>query len=378
MKLIDVVKWDGGPNVFAYRFPETELNTKAQLIVTESQEAVLLKEGQFYGPYGPGRHVLNTKNVPFLTPAMTAIFTGGRSPFTAEVWFVQKAIPLDLKWGTVTPIQIEDPRYHIMLPIRAFGQYGLQVVNAKKFLAKLTGRVAYFTTDILTSYFRGIIVTQVKDCIASCLNEKNISVLQISNLMVEISGNLEEKISVVMEEYGLRTMSFTVSSINTDDNDPAVKQLKSALAKKAEMNIIGYTYQQERSFDTMEAAAGNPGGGAVMNAGIGLGLGVAAGVPMGNAMTGIVQNLNTATVKKCPKCGAEVKEDAKFCPGCGNPMTPPEAPAAAKCPKCGAACQNNIKFCPECGAKIRPNCRNCGVELNGNTKFCPECGAKQE
>ena len=138
MKLIDVVKWDGGPNVFAYRFPETELNTKAQLIVTESQEAVLLKEGVYYGPYGPGRHVLDTKNVPFLTKTMAALFTAGRSPFTAEVWFVQKAIPLDLKWGTVTPIPIEDPQYHIMLPVRAFGQYGLQVINAKKFLTKLS------------------------------------------------------------------------------------------------------------------------------------------------------------------------------------------------------------------------------------------------
>ena len=34
---------------------------------------------------------------------------------------------------------------------------------------------------------------------------------------------------------------------------------KDALAKKAEMNIIGYNYQQERSFDTLEGAAKNPG-----------------------------------------------------------------------------------------------------------------------
>lgn len=167
MEIIDVVKWDAPPHEFAFRFPETNLNTKTQLIVSESQEAVFVKEGQFFGPFGPGRHVLDTKNYPFLTALVSHLISGGKSPFTAEVWFVQKAIPLDLKWGTSVPIQIEDPQYHIMLPVRAFGQYGLQVENSKKFLAKMVGRVPVFTTETLVSYFRGIIITHVKNCISS-------------------------------------------------------------------------------------------------------------------------------------------------------------------------------------------------------------------
>ena len=46
--IIDVLKWDAAPRVFAYRFENCELNYKSQLIVTESQEAVLVKEGLFY------------------------------------------------------------------------------------------------------------------------------------------------------------------------------------------------------------------------------------------------------------------------------------------------------------------------------------------
>ena len=285
MKIIEVLKWDAVPRVFAYKYPNVELNTKTQLIVAESQEAVFVKEGQFYGPLGPGRHVLDTKNYPFLTNFVSQLVTGGVSPFPAEVWFVQKAIPLDIKWGTMDPIQVEDPKYHIILPIRAYGQYGIQIVNSQKFLSKLVGRVPVFVEKTLSAYFRGIIITRVKDCIGSCLIDQNISVLQIANKLNAISDFLQEKISSDLENYGVKVVSFMVNSISTDDKDSAVARLKEALAKKAEMNIIGYTYQQERSFDTMETAAGNQGnGGGMMNAGIGLGMGVGIGTPMGNIM----------------------------------------------------------------------------------------------
>lgn len=59
---------------------------------------------------------------------------------------------------------------------------------------------------------------------------------------------------------------------------PAVKQLKAALAKRAEMDILGYNYQKERTFDTLNTAAGNQGtAGGVMGAGIGVGLGFSIG-----------------------------------------------------------------------------------------------------
>ena len=378
MKLVEVVKWDGFPDMFAYRFPETALNTKVQLIVTESQEAVFLKEGEFYGPFGPGRHVLDTKNLPFLTSLATSFLTGGVSPFTAEVWFVQKAIPLDLKWGTNVPIQVEDPKYHIMLPVRAFGQYGLQITNSQKFLAKLVGRIPTFTTDILDAYFKGIIISHAKDCISKYLVEKGISILQISTRILEISELLQEKISEAMDDYGLQTLSFTVHSVTTDENDSAVQQLKAALAKKAEMDIIGYTYHQERSFDTMETAAGNPGGGAVMNAGIGMGMGVGLGIPIAGAMKNFAENLTAEQVTKCPNCNASIKGNAKFCPECGNALRQTFSEDSIKCRNCGAKISSNIKFCPECGVRINIFCKKCGTELNGTEKFCPECGTARE
>lgn len=45
MALIDVVTWtpDGGEFIFAYKYPESNLSTYTQLVVYESQEALLFQ-----------------------------------------------------------------------------------------------------------------------------------------------------------------------------------------------------------------------------------------------------------------------------------------------------------------------------------------------
>jgi hypothetical protein len=55
------------------------------------------------------------------------------------------------------------------------------------------------------------------------------------------------------------------------------------------MGIVGFNYQQERSFDVLETAAGNEGNsGNVMGAGLGLGIGAGIGGSMGQFMNNVV------------------------------------------------------------------------------------------
>ena len=61
MALIDVVKWDDPGDLLVWKFPSTELSTATQLIVNESQEALLFKDGQRCDTFGAGRYTLSTK-----------------------------------------------------------------------------------------------------------------------------------------------------------------------------------------------------------------------------------------------------------------------------------------------------------------------------
>lgn len=430
MAIVEVVKYNGASNVFAWKYPSEELGTWTQLIVNEFQEAVLYKGGKALDVFGSGRHTLDTKNIPILNKIINLPF-GGRSPFTAEVWYVNKLFKLDIKWGTASPIQIQDPKYGVFVPVRANGMFGIRIDDSKKFLVKLVGTMPGFDEQSVIKYFRGLYITKVKDAISSYVVKKGISVLEINAYIDELSSFMKEKIQPEMADYGISLASFYVNEISIPEDDPAVKKLKDALAKKAEMNIIGYSYQQERSFDTMESAVKNDSMGAApfMGAGMGIGMGVGVGGAMAGSMSGIagqmkfdakdntiecpnchskmdkgqrfcgscgfdIQQEATSSgakkIIKCAKCGAENK-GSKFCMDCGKKYIPcPECGAdmnegdtmcgvcgyelPKKCPECGADLSKGTKFCPECGASVVKKCPKCGIAIEGDPKFCPECG----
>lgn len=354
MAIVEVVKYNGDPGMLAWKFPSEELGTWTQLIVNESQEAILFKDGKALDVFESGRHTLETQNIPILNKIINLPF-GGKSPFAAEVWFVNKLSSLDVKWGTPSPIQIQDSRYGIFVPVRANGMFGIRVEDAGKFLVKLVGTMPSFDKAMLVNHFRGLCVTKVKDTLSSYLLKKQISVMEINAYIDELSGYMKERIEPDMAEYGIRLINFYVNEISVPEEDPSVQKLKDALAKKAEMNIIGFDYRQERSFNALEGAATNPGssGALFMGAGIGTGMGLGMGNTMGAAFGEIGREIRTDRTEEslnsgqeqqmlCPGCGSRILVRGKFCPECGIPL-------AKQCPKCGTAIEGAPKFCPECG-----------------------------
>ena len=383
MAIVKVVKYDGRPDVFAWKFPHEELGTWTQLIVNESQEAVLFKGGQALDVFGPGRHTLETGNIPLLNKIINLPF-GGKSPFKAEVWYINRLHSLDIKWGTSVPIQLQDPKYKVFLPLRAFGQFGIQIDQSKQFLTKLVGTMPTFDQSSVTNLFKGLYLTKVKDAISTYLVKKDVSMLEINAYLLELSAHLQERIAPEFEEYGIRLINFFVKNVNVPEDDPAVMQLKAALSKRAEMDIIGFNYTQERSFDTLEGAATNPGSGqaGLMGAGIGMGMGFGIGGQMGNQMGQLTQEMNlgggapapsaerAADIIKCSGCGHDCASNRRFCTECGTALS-------KSCPGCNEPiARKDAKFCPECGESLQKKCGECGAQVEGDPKFCPECGNK--
>lgn len=393
MALLNVIKYEGGPNIFAWKYPNSELTTATQLIVNESQEAIFFKGGQALDIFGPGRHTLETKNIPILSKLINIPF-GGRSPFSAEIWYVNKINSLDIKWGTPTPIPLFDPFLMVDVKVRSFGQFGIRIENSKKFLEKLVGTLAIFNAENIVSYFKGEYLKRCTAMISSYFTQKNIGILQINTHLESLSDYIKDKMDDVMNDYGISLLSFSVNSITADENDSSYQYVKEAMANSAktrweetaktdtkayEQHSLGYTYQQQRSYDVMEQAASNESGmqNQFMDMGMGLAMGNKMGAVIGTQMGDIAAVMNVTpditsdSTKVCPKCNFPVNENQKFCGNCGAAI---QTANSVTCIHCGASIGNNIKFCTECGKPQQIRCEKCNAEIQGSTKFCPECG----
>ncbi len=306
MAIIDVVKYDGSDEIFAWKFPSENLRLGTQLVVKTSQHAFFIKGGQVLDEFKEGTYTLKSGNIPLLHKVINIPF-GGDSPFQAEVWYINMISKLDNKWGTPTPIQLEDPKYNIIVPVRAFGQFGMSIENPKLFLQTLVGNMKQFSTEKVVEYFQGKVISSITSAIGKKMVLEGISVLQIHVLLDDLSEYCKEKIQQEFFNYGIKVENFYLMSINIPESDPSVIKLKEAKDLAAKVNIAGKdVYHADRSYDVLDKAAQNEGTmGGTMGAGMGLGLGFG----MGNQMGDMTNKMNVGQ-----------KQESQ------NPQTPPPPP----------------------------------------------------
>lgn len=184
--------------------------------------------------------------------------------------------------------------------------------------------------------------------------------------------------------------------------DAQIEAQKTKLAGFAEAEVMqaqGFNKKDEFELEKQKAwaagvgqmGANGGGGGGIVGDMAGIGVGMAAAGMIGSQMGGIFGQMNGAQAPaqpqtqqapqpeapakiKCPKCGAELPENAKFCLECGEKI---EILGENEmiCPHCGKKTPKG-KFCIDCGGALVRKCPKCGTEVPPNGKFCLECGEK--
>lgn len=390
MAIIDLVRWSpqGTKTIYAWRFPETNLSTYTQLVVQESQEAVLFSKGQVVGKFGPGKHTLNTENLPILR-SLFGIPFGGKNPFTAEVWFVNKIQTFSIDWA-VSKMPIHDPDYNTQLPLVAGGRYGLKVNDAEKFLIKSVGTKTEFTQDDLTNQFFGEFSTKTKSQIAQYVIKHHVGFKYLSAYLDELSEYLKGVLNPFWDNLGLKLLQFNITTIDIDKSTEEGRKVAEAIATQATMSITGHTWQQEQMFNTANNAVdgfGNGNGGLIgglmaMNMMGGMGGGAVGSGMMnpqfnqpnfgGNNQQGGNFNQEPQQQVKmvyCSNCAKKFPSTTRFCPHCGDEYNP--------CPKCGTDNDKNAKRCVSCGTPLQSgggNCLHCNAPMMAGATFCGNCG----
>ncbi len=431
--LASIIKYEGDNETLVWKHPIEDFNFGSQLIVHESQEAIFFRDGQALDLFGAGRYTLQTQQLPLLEK-IYKLPTDTEGTFHSEVYFVNLATQMGIKWGTDSKVRLFDPASGLHIEIGASGEFNIRVTDSRKLLLKVVGTTGGLGQDQLLGigngkgFFRSMVMTQVKSYLAQTIKENAINILEIDEHLMALSGALRERINAALDEYGLTMPEFYVSRIVTPDDDPNFRRMKEQYAEQyllvrqegirkaeaeaaadrkaveaqtaARMKIIGaqgeaealkiqkqaeaeaYRMQAEaeaaemrmKGYTYQQETSRQVGLEAMKN---GLGGGANAAGALGD-LAGLGVSLGAM--------GSVIgmTKDAL------NPMTQDAAQMGAAvgaavaggwdCPVCG---HKNIttNFCPDCGGK-KPesktgwDCAQCGTK-NIQSKFCPNCGAKK-
>ncbi len=239
MELISVIKYEGSSEVIAHKHPKEDFTFGSQLIVHESQEALFLKDGKALDLFTAGRHTLSTYNIPLLRDLMK-LGTGGENVFHAEVYFINMATLMGIRWGTDSKVRLFDPASGLHVEIGASGNFNIRVNDSKKLIVKIVGTTEGLLQEQIageglsygTSKFRALVINRVKSQMARVIKEQNINILEIDAYLDVLSEHLKNVINEDLDEYGLIMPEFYVTTVMTPDDDPNFMRLKQQFADR--------------------------------------------------------------------------------------------------------------------------------------------------
>lgn len=276
----DVIKNSGPGELLLWRQPEEDFNTNSTLIVMPGEEAIFINGGNIEQVFTSGTYKLNTNNYPFISRLRNA-FSGGISTFNCVVYFVRKAVSMEIYWGTDSPIQVRDPIFQIACDVQARGSYKVSIEDSAKFLTLMIGNNVFLTTQAeLTNFFRSQFLMHIKSNLAKAIKNSGEELIGINAQQDLIAGELSKIIAGVFDEYGIYLQVFSIESIDVVDNENRQK-LEDAISSKGVMGILGDNWERQKQYELMGGAVSNPGGLAGAGAGLGMGMG------MGGAFAGM-------------------------------------------------------------------------------------------
>lgn len=422
---ISVIKYEGPSDVICYKYPIEDFLTGSELIVHESQEAIFLKDGEALDSFGPGRYFLTTDRLPVVGKIYKLDTNQKAQPFHCEIYFVNMASIMGIKWGTPNKVGLFDPHSGLHVEIGACGTFNLVVKEPRKLLFKLVGTTnSLFKNDIIgentfAGIFKDLVISKVKSNLAKTIKSNDINILEVDEHIDDISHYLKNEINPTMEEYGLTISEFFVTNILLPNDDPNFRRMKEqyaeqylkvrnenilkdealarqqrrmveiqteaneevmraqakatayklqAEAEAQEMKMKGYTYQQETQRQVALGAVTNPGAGNIGNVSSTASTMIDLGIGLG-MMKEVVHTVGD-TLKPSMEASKNMMSDV--------PQAEQPKAYGWECPNCHTK-DITFKFCPECGTK-KPNeewtCPDCHTE-HIKSKFCPNCGHKR-
>jgi membrane protease subunit (stomatin/prohibitin family) len=373
---------DDRKHQIVFKWPDHNIRKYTRAIVNADELAMFVNTGKVVATMGPGRHQIDADELPGLGVLIDHVVGG--NVYKAELYFVgTREFPGNNFGGRIDDVQ--DPQTGMIVTLRVFGDYSMQVKDPVALITNLVGTVDVANNEAITGWMSDQLLKVMRTHMTIQIVRNGWPILGLSAYTPDIEEEVMAKGNEQLASYGVAIIRMGNFDINLSEQDEA--QLKT-LAKDTAYSRLAGSFQQYAAGEMALGAGqgmaqGGAGvGGAFLAAGLGMGGQAAAPVapgpppPSGPGFAGGGAGFAGPAAPggvECPNCHAGNAAGAKFCASCGTSLAPP----AVVCGNCQADNPAGAKFCASCGtptATAAPHCTSCGTEMVAGAKFCPSCG----
>jgi membrane protease subunit (stomatin/prohibitin family) len=402
-----ILRPDSQKDKVVYKHPDQTFPFWSQLTVDSDEVCLFFKDGQYRGVLGPGRHTLDTQNIPFLG-ILVDRFTGG-NVFVSELFFVTTSPIYGQGFGG--PIgSMRDPELDIRVNPRVFGTYSFRVTDPVRFVIEfwrqragdpesalqwVRDQLVMGVKSTLTRLLRAAELTMMdlgtagpdvaKAIVQSCPDLANIGVqvLEIAKLSINLSDEDQSRIDEFQDQIVQAKLDARKAKISVDRAAAEAQARQFALdqdfANRAryvnQMDMARYQ-QYAAAEATMGLGQGMAQGGDGAQAGI-MGAQMAAGMGLGAGMMAAHPQMAPAPPGYPPQYPPGYP---MAMPQAGYPMQPAAMPYPASAPQAGWGPPGMVQpgMSPQAGSSFQSPggspCQKCGVTSPG--RFCSNCGTQ--
>ena len=212
-----IARDDAFKDKVVFKHPDQTFPFWSQLTVDSDEVCLFFKDGQYVGALGPGRHTLQTQNIPFLN-ALVDKFTGG-NVFISELYFVTTRPQYNQGFGG--PIgSMRDPELDIRVNPRVFGTYSYKVVDPVKFVLEFVGQTGAADPERAMQWVRDQLLMGMKSTMTRLIRAGDLTMMDLGTAGPDVARAVVQDCPD-LTKIGVQVLEIAKLNVNLSDEDQA-------------------------------------------------------------------------------------------------------------------------------------------------------------
>lgn len=199
---------------------------------------------------GPYDQTIKTANFPILSSIVGAAF-GGASPFQAEIYFINLAGNVPIKFG-VPYFNITDTRLpDFPVPMSVRGQIIFNITDYKLFIKNT--RLINFELDDFKNLIKSAVTSSIKSGVMNINRTNPLNLVQIEENLDFINESLKTKLKdTFSEDFGVNLKRFDIDTLELDQESEGFKRLLKVTREQQEKTITAQTDVNIKNLNDMQ------------------------------------------------------------------------------------------------------------------------------